>query len=87
MKYIINQEFDNIDNERKTVLFTDTVEYVYILNEIETQIWNLFNCPCSVDEAFDKFNAITDQVKVKKEDFFEFIEKLVIREILILTND
>jgi len=87
MKYIINQGFDKIDDENKTVLFTGAVENVYILNEIETQIWKLFDRPCSINEAHEKFNTVTSQVKVKKEDFFDFVEQLIIRRILILSND
>ena len=87
MKYIINQDFDKMDDENKTILFTGTVENVYILNEIETQIWKLFDHPCFINEAHEKFNTVTSQVKVKKEDFFDFVEQLIIRRILILSND
>lgn len=87
MNYIINQDFDKIDDENRTVLFTGTVENVYILNEIETQIWRLFDSPCSIYKAHEKFNAPPCQVKVEQEDFFEFVEQLIIRRILVLTND
>ncbi len=87
MKYIINQDFDKIDDENKTILFTGTVENVYILNEIETQIWKLFDRPCFITEAHEKFDTVTSQVKVKKEDFFDFVEQLIIMRILILSND
>ena len=87
MKYVINQEFERIDDENKTILFTGTVEKVYILNEIETQILKLFDTPCFINEAHEKFNTVTSQVKVKKEDFFDFVEQLIIRRILILSND
>lgn len=87
MRYIINRDFDKIDNENKTILLTGTVEKVYILNEIETQIWKLFDCPCSINEAHRNFNTVISKVKVKKEDFFDFVEQLIARRILILSND
>ena len=87
MKYIINQNFDIIDDKNKIILFTGTVENVYILNEIETQIWKLFICPCSTNEAYKKFDTVNSQVKVKKEDFCNFLEQLIVRRILILSDD
>lgn len=87
MKYIINQEFDKIDNEKKTILFTGAVENVYILNDIETQIWNLFDHACSINEAYEKFDTESSEIVVKKEDFFNFVEHLISKNIIILYND
>ena len=60
---------------------------MYILNEIESQIWNLFTQPCAISEAYAEFNTITSQVNVKKEDFCNFVGQLITRRILILSND
>ncbi|MBR2463975.1 MAG: hypothetical protein IKB41_00885 [Clostridia bacterium] len=88
MKYIINKDFDKIDNDNnKTILFTGVVENVYILNEIETKIWELFTQSCEINEAYAKFNSIEPKVSVKKEDFYDFVEQLISKRILILSND
>lgn len=87
MKYVINREFDRIDNEKKTILFTGVVENVYILNEIETRIWSLFDCACSINEAYEKFDTENSNIVVKKEDFLDFVGQLIFRNIIILSND
>ena len=87
MKYIINQDFDKIDDDNKTILFTGNVDNVYILNEIETQIWKLFTNSCTINEAYIRFNTSTSQINIKKEDFNGFIEQLITKRILILYND
>lgn len=87
MKYIINQEYDKLGEENKTILFMGAVDNVYILNEIETQIWHLFDTPCSINEVYVKFNTINNKVKIREEDFFDFIKQLIIRRILIISND
>ncbi len=86
MKYVINQEFDRIEDEKKTILFTGVVENVYILNEIETRIWRLFDCACTIDEAYEKFDTKNSDIVVKKEDFFDFVGQLILRNIIMLSN-
>ena len=87
MKYIANQNFDKIDDEEKVILFTENVDNVYILNEIETQIWRLFSDFSDMNEAYVKFGALINQVKVTKEDFCDFVEQLIEKGVLISSND
>ena len=87
MKYIANQNFDKIDDEKKVILFTENVDNVYILNEIEMKIWRLFSDFSDINDAYVKFGALINQVKVTKEDFYDFVEQLIEKGVLISSND
>lgn len=82
-KYYFNPQYVINETEKVTAIFTDNMEYIYILNDVEKIIVSKFIEPRSMDEAVKAISDCFCGETFKKDECEEFINKLIEQRIII----
>lgn len=86
-KYIINPEYTICENDETSVVLTSNMEYVYVLQEVESLIVKCFLKPQTINEAIV---AIRDSFTLDSFDKAEcetFISEIIKSSIIVLADD
>jgi len=87
--YIINQDCDLLENRDNAIIFFESNEKVYILNDIENEILNLIKKKNTLSEIINKlankYNAKNEVIKneVIKNDVSDFVNNLLKANLII----
>lgn len=87
MKYKINSTYEIIVNGEITALFTGEVDKVFVLNKIESKIFKQFESPKEPENAYEDFSHHVNDVVILKEDYLNFFNQLIEKNLIIESND
>ena len=82
--YIINQDCDLLENRDNAIIFFESNEKVYILNDIENEILNLIKKKNTLSEIINKLaNKYNAKNEVIKNDVSDFVNNLLKANLII----
>lgn len=80
---IINNNFEVLICDDKLALISGDVEHVYILNQIESEIWKTFEKDLTIEESYNFFIDRCKSVYISKSDYAEFVNTMKYNGILV----
>ena len=86
-RYKKNTKLELITEPDQTTVFSTDASFLFILHNVERDIWNTFSIPLTIEESYTLFSNIYDDINILESDYSSYVKQLYKNDLLIDVDD